>query len=114
MISPRFCITRGVFGMSWELRFGGSYSVGLETYLDAAEPITIKSYKQPEYPSQPMLSMNGSEGTEALQSLMDELWREGFRPKDIGTAGHLSATQKHLEDMRAIAFAKLETPKPCS
>ena len=44
---------------------------------------------------------------DAAQVLMDELWRAGIRPSEIGTAGHLSATQAHLQDMRAIAFHKL-------
>ncbi len=37
------------------------------------------------------------------QELMDGLWGIGIRPRDIGTPGHLSATQFHLKDMRAIA-----------
>lgn len=44
--------------------------------------------------------------------MMDELWREGFRPKDIGTAGHLAATQEHLKDMRAIVAKQLGVPLP--
>jgi hypothetical protein len=44
----------------------------------------------------------------AAQNLMDELWREGFRPTEgTGSAGALAAVQKHLEDMRKIAFRKL-------
>lgn len=52
------------------------------------------------------------EGSGFLQSIMDQLWEMGVRPQDIGTAGHLAATQVHLADMRAIAFAKLEVTKP--
>lgn len=43
----------------------------------------------------------------AAQALMDSLWATGLRPKDVGTAGQLGATERHLEDMRKIAFAKL-------
>lgn len=39
--------------------------------------------------------------------LMDELWKIGVRPTDIGTPGHLSATQRHLEDFRAIVSKQL-------
>lgn len=39
-----------------------------------------------------------------LQDLMDNLWQLGIRPTDIGTPGHLAATQEHLRDMKAIAF----------
>ena len=45
----------------------------------------------------------------SAQSLMDELWKCGFRPADgTGSAGQLKATQDHLEDMRSIAFKALE------
>ena len=44
------------------------------------------------------------------QFLMDQLWDCGLRPTEgSGSAGSLAATQKHLEDMRALVF-KL-TPK---
>jgi hypothetical protein len=41
-----------------------------------------------------------------VQQLMDELWKAGFRPstEHHGTIGQLAATEKHLMDMRAIAF----------
>ena len=49
----------------------------------------------------------------AAQQLMDQLWQCGFRPTEgTGSAGSLAATQKHLEDMRAIAFAGLKATKP--
>lgn len=66
----------------------------------------------PRQDSPPMMSIHPEKADAVLQSLMDELWNIGVRPKDVGTAGHLAATTKHLEDMRAIAFSKLETPKP--
>ena len=47
--------------------------------------------------------------SEECQGLMDELWNTGFRPTEgTGSAGALAATQKHLEDMRKIAFDLLE------
>jgi hypothetical protein len=45
-----------------------------------------------------------------LTDLMDSLWALGIRPSDIGTPGHLAATQKHLEDMRKLAFHPLGIP----
>lgn len=49
----------------------------------------------------------------ANQNLMDELWRAGLRPTEgSGSAGSLAATEKHLADMRAIVFNKLEVTKP--
>lgn len=42
------------------------------------------------------------------QRLMDELWNCGLRPSEgTGSAGALAATQKHLEDMQAIAIGLL-------
>lgn len=39
------------------------------------------------------------------QFLMDRLWECGLRPTEgSGSAGSLAATQKHLEDMRALVF----------
>lgn len=42
--------------------------------------------------------------TEA-QQLMDSLWNCGIRPSEgSGSAGALAATQRHLDDMRALVF----------
>jgi hypothetical protein len=39
----------------------------------------------------------------SAQRLMDELWHCGVRPaKDVGSVGQLAATERHLEDMRAM------------
>lgn len=39
------------------------------------------------------------------QNLFDQLWRDGFRPKDgTGNSGHVEALKYHLEDMRKLAF----------
>ena len=51
---------------------------------------------------------------EGAQLLMDELWDCGLRPTEgAGSAGQLTSVQRHLEDMRAIAFNKsgVEAPK---
>ena len=50
---------------------------------------------------EPTFRLNMSEA----QQLMDELWDCGLRPTEgTGSAGALAATQKHLDDMRQIAF----------
>ena len=42
---------------------------------------------------------------EAAQTLMDDLWACGVRPTEgKGSAGALSATERHLEDMRILVF----------
>jgi len=44
----------------------------------------------------------------AAQTLIDDLWQAGFRPTEgSGSAGSLKATEKHLQDMRKIAFKQL-------
>ena len=48
------------------------------------------------------------EDTEA-QVLMNDLWQAGYRPTEgTGSAGSLAATEKHLNDMRAIVSKQLE------
>ena len=47
-------------------------------------------------------------GMNEAQTLMDDLWNAGLRPTEgAGSAGSLRATEKHLGDMRKIAFKKL-------
>lgn len=36
------------------------------------------------------------------QALMEDLWREGVRPKSWGYEGEVSALKEHLSDMRKI------------
>lgn len=48
------------------------------------------------------------------QQLMDELYRIGYRPTDgKATPGQLVATERHLNDMRALVASgnKVELPK---
>lgn len=54
-------------------------------------------------PIDPFIRMSPDEAT----VLMDELWRLGIRPSDgSGSTGQLSATERHLEDMRRLVFEK--------
>jgi len=47
------------------------------------------------------------------QVLMNSLWECGIRPtKEVTSTGQLGATEKHLADMRAIAFAKVNVERP--
>lgn len=107
--APRFFIRPEPYGLGYALHFvelneDGSRSV--------AECVTVRRVTNGESAGPMMAFPQGEFGNATLQSLMDELWNIGVRPKDIGTAGHLAATKEHLEDMRAIAFSKLEVPKP--
>ena len=45
------------------------------------------------------------------QQIMNELWREGFRPMDgAGTLAHVEAQKAHLEDLRRLVFSKGTNP----
>lgn len=49
---------------------------------------------------EPFTSLTNSEA----QELIDTLWRAGMRPTEgKGSAGQLTATVKHLEDMRVLS-----------
>lgn len=68
-----------------------------------AEPLVIK-----DQPADLAVEPFAALSVEQAQELMDELWSCGLRPTEgSGSAGSLAATQKHLEDMRAIAFGSL-------
>lgn len=52
-------------------------------------------------------SLSIPEGT--AQMLMDQLWRCGYRPTEARSgAGTVEAMQRHLDDMRNIAFHQLK------
>lgn len=47
------------------------------------------------------------------QLLMDDLWHAGMRPTEgTGSAGAMRAVERHLEDMRKIAFDQLNQKHP--
>ena len=45
---------------------------------------------------------------EEAQVLMDDLWNSGIRPTEgAGTAGAMRAAERHIADLRAVAFKTL-------
>lgn len=110
---PKFHVSRDVYGDT-NIHFGtrigddGKYLVALPATMEQRDFATVS----PRVAPSPMITLWERDAPFALQSLMDALWQIGIRPSDIGTPGHLAATTKHLEDMRAIAFGKLELPPP--
>ncbi len=108
MNSLRFFINRDSWG-SVSVDFVSRESNGKRM---VAMPVVMSLVEANGAAPEPMMCISEADAPEALQSLMDELWRLGVRPADIGTPGHLAATTKHLEDMRAITFGKLEIQKP--
>ena len=69
------------------------------------EPVTWKERESPNQALKPFLELEKHHA----QKLMDDLWDCGLRPSEgSGSAGALKKTENHLQDMRIIAFSKLE------
>ena len=68
------------------------------------ESLTLREIPEGGHIGEPTMSLKNDEA----QMLMDELWRCGLRPTEgSGSAGSLAATERHLNDMRAIALGLL-------
>ena len=79
----------------------------VETMLRVGEPPVVLN--ELDAITEPTLSLT----KEQAQELFDGLYAIGFRPKIEGKAvGELAGVRAHLEDMRALAFDKLEVTKP--
>lgn len=77
---------------------------GLPTF---AEPVTLRRQETEGNYVAPTMTLHREEA----QRLMDALWEVGLRPTEgSGSAGALAATERHLADMRRIAFGQLEGP----
>jgi hypothetical protein len=74
-----------------------------------AEPIRMRCYS-PNDRIEPFFQVkDGNEGI--LQGMFDALWQMGIRPTDLGTINStLAAKDKHLDDLRKIAFKSLNIP----
>ena len=81
-----------------------------------ANPVTFEAVDPLSFgkPTDPMLQVciKGPNAEGFLTAMMDQLWAMGVRPSDIGTPGHLAATQKHLEDMRSLVGGLIKIPLP--
>jgi hypothetical protein len=75
-----------------------------ETVL-IGQPVEMAPYDPAGYPPPKTFLLSEN----AVQRLMDELWNIGYRPSEgSGSAGALAATQRHLDDMRKLAFDLME------
>jgi hypothetical protein len=71
--------------------------------------VTMQRFDPMQVHTKPAFSLSEDEA----QSLMDRLWRCGFRPKESGASvGQMDAVQQHLTDMRTIAFTFLHIDNP--
>jgi len=73
-----------------------------EDYYLCAEPVTMIERKAGLVVT-PAFTLTSN----AVQQLMDDLWRCGYRPSEgEGSAGQLASVKYHLEDMRSLVFNK--------
>lgn len=79
--------------------------------IHVAQPLTYVDVDRDrmETGEQPAIQLTMADA----QQLIDQLWKCGLRPSEgSGSAGALSAVERHLDDMRQIAFDLLKAPKP--
>lgn len=93
------------------------YHVGMLTRdgknVGIAQPVTFETFEEDEagmHGSSPMMELR----YEAAQRLMTELWNCGLRPDGFvateeSAKGMIAMQGQHLEDMRKIAFAFIES-----
>jgi hypothetical protein len=82
---------------------------GNQGQLFVAQPVVMKAEEE-AYARRldPMVTLPMA----LAQQLMDELWNCGLRPTEgTGSAGSLAATERHLADMKALAFHALKVPR---
>jgi hypothetical protein len=86
--------------------FDLDFYIGNRTH--SAQPL-IMVERVPSAYSPPCATITDVEG----QLLMDSLWDAGIRPTaGHGSAGERAAMEKHLNDMRRIAFLYVDGGKP--
>jgi hypothetical protein len=102
------------------LRFHCEYSLYADTFklhiaagspvLAIAKPIEFEPHQEGTVaPDRPALSLRQGEA----QTLIDSLWSAGLRPtQGKQSEGVTAAQDRHLQDMRALAFAKLGVERP--
>lgn len=87
------------------------HQMGYALYIGQREPATNRTWQaklvfspvEPGVFSEPAALLDEAE----LQVLMDSLWDAGVRPRSVGSAGHLAATESHLKDMQKLVFDRL-------
>lgn len=72
-----------------------------------AQPLTFMDTPQGMM-TRPCMELSATDA----QQLMDQLWHCGMRPTEgTGSAGSLAATERHLADMRKLAYHALKVPQ---
>lgn len=85
-----------------------AYEIRDSDQISVAQPLTFVEVDRSTLRSDPCARFDHR----SAQRLMDELWQCGLRPSEgSGSAGSLAATERHLADMRALAYHALKVPK---
>lgn len=105
----RFFVERAEFGQRIDIRFCVDHPDG---NVSVANSVNYSTHDPTDWSQVGRPAPIGLRMTDA-QQLMDELWRAGLRPSEgTGSAGSLAATERHLADMKTIAFHALKIGKP--
>lgn len=74
-----------------------------EGRIAVADPLTMKVVPEGSMLGDPLVRLSPPEA----QLLIDALWDCGLRPTNgHGSTGQLQATERHLEDLRALVFKR--------
>ncbi|MBT9571087.1 MAG: hypothetical protein IV106_08260 [Pseudomonas umsongensis] len=97
----RITADRHPWNMFIELRAGIQNEQGAFVVV---QPVVMEPIGEAEI-TEPFMRLKPADA----QQLLDELWRCGIRPsQEQGSVGQAAAMQKHLDDMRTIAFHALK------
>lgn len=91
-------------------------SLGIAIFLEkdgkkhVAKPIEIefKEIKENELVKEPTIRLRNPLGKEFLQAVVNSARKQGIKPDENKLEGELTATKKHLEDMRILVFKNNE------
>ena len=109
MIHDKHIAHCGLEGFGPFARVGVTFAVQNGDSFAIARPVQFETVDPTAVPPAPTVSLQ----RDAAQQLMDELWRIGVRPTEgSGSAGAMAAVERHLADVRAIAFHKLNLAAP--
>lgn len=106
-MGTRFHLREDLYGFSIELHIAQCDDNRKVTGV--ARPMTFDAVTPGQH-SSPAATLERADA----QGLMDELWHLGFRPEKGHTSkGQIEATEKHLNDMRAMVatLSKVVLPK---
>lgn len=84
------------------------WDIGVDIFIFNRDKI-LSQFQFEEFPTMTIPRPNFFMNKENTQRLMDQLWNMGFRPSGIKNRDiAMNAMDKHIEDLRRIAFKLLK------